>query len=318
TVTEWLDRVRHGPAARRAFATALTEAAINLPPAEADAGLLFAVVTRAFRGAATNAAVAVPRAGLAALLDPFVHLLAKRGGRACLGATVRGVARLDSGAGFLVELEGGESLAAERVVLALPAAFAHALVVRALPAAARRVEAEAATPSSPIVTVTLWFDRQVLDAPLLGLLAPPAGGGPGFHWAFDRGSLLPRTRAAWPVTLVASAAHELATQPTARVLERARAALELYGVTRLAPVAGRVVKEPHATPAYTPARAAMRPGVASGYAGLAFAGDWTATGLPATIEGAVVSGEAAARHVLGSAILRSTNPPPALDPEGPA
>ncbi len=318
TVSGWLDRLGQAPAARRAFWTPLTEATLNLPPGEADAGLLHAVVARAFRGPAGGAAIGVPRAGLAGLLAPIADLLAAHGSRARLGATARAVTALGPGLGYAVELEGGESLPAERIVLAVPASETHALLLRALPGAARRVEDEAGAPPSPIVTVTLWFEQRILDAPLIGLIAPRAGGGPGFHWLFDRGALLGRARAAWPVTMVASAAHELCAQPTAQIVERARAALELYGVTRLVPVASRVVKEPRATPAYTPARAALRPGPDSGQAGLAFAGDWTATGLPATIEGAVVSGEAAARHVLGSAILRPTNPPLTPAPEGPA
>jgi hydroxysqualene dehydroxylase len=160
---------------------------------------------------------------------------------------------------------------------------------------------------------------------VVGLLAPAQGGGPGFHWAFDRGTLVPPPlngpkRAAWPLVLVASSARELVTLPTATIVERARAALEAYAITRVEPVAVRVIKEPRATPAFSPEAALARPGVDSGLAGLAFAGDWTATGLPATIEGAVVSGLAAARHVLGSAgtgsaILRHPTSTPS---EGPA
>ena len=314
-VTTWLDRLGQGPAAQRVFWGPLTEAALNLPPREADAALLFAVVARSFRGPVSAAAIGLPRAGLATLIAPVADLLAARGGRARLGAAARVVAPGGRAGAFAVQLESGEALLADRVVLAIPAAEAHALVTRDLPEAARRLEA-AALPVSPIVTATLWFERRVLDAPMVGLVPPPAGGGPGFHWVFDRGALVTRAGEAWPVALVASAARELCALPTAQIVERARAALEAYGVTRLSPVASRVVKEPRATPAFDPAGAARRPGVESGHAGLAFAGDWTATGLPATIEGAVVSGEAAARAVLGSAILPPTSREPLIHPEG--
>jgi len=101
-----------------------------------------------------------------------------------------------------------------------------------------------------------------------------------------------------PLVLVASAAAGLSALPTAEIVRRARLALERYGFTRAEPVAARVVKEPHATPAFSPQAAQARPGADAGIAGLAFAGDWTATGLPATIEGAVQSGITAARAIL--------------------
>jgi hypothetical protein len=60
----------------------------------------------------------------------------------------------------------------------------------------------------------------------------------------------------------------------------------------------RIVKERRATFAATPAQDAKRPGTRTRWNNVFLAGDWTATGLPATIEGALRSGEAAARAVL--------------------
>ena len=59
-----------------------------------------------------------------------------------------------------------------------------------------------------------------------------------------------------------------------------------------------VTKERHATFRATPGSAALRPGAATSFPGLAVAGAWTDTGWPATMEGAVRSGHAAARVVL--------------------
>ena len=59
--------------------------------------------------------------------------------------------------------------------------------------------------------------------------------------------------------------------------------------------AWQIVKEKRATFAATPAQDAKRPGAATQWRNLFLAGDWTATGLPATIEGAIRSGETAAR-----------------------
>jgi hypothetical protein len=71
---------------------------------------------------------------------------------------------------------------------------------------------------------------------------------------------------------------------------------EVSSVTGLPPELPRwqIVKEKRATFAATPAEDAKRPASASGYQNLVLAGDWTDTGLPATIEGAIRSGENAA------------------------
>jgi uncharacterized protein with NAD-binding domain and iron-sulfur cluster len=63
----------------------------------------------------------------------------------------------------------------------------------------------------------------------------------------------------------------------------------------------RILKEKRATFAQTPANAALRPGVRTRWRNLFLAGDWTATGLPATIEGSLRSGRTAASAVLASA-----------------
>ncbi|MEO6461981.1 MAG: FAD-dependent oxidoreductase, partial [Candidatus Eisenbacteria bacterium] len=100
------------------------------------------------------------------------------------------------------------------------------------------------------------------------------------------------------ITLVASAAHALAALPTAQVLERADQALDAYALAHPAALGGRVVREPRATPAYDPVSVRARPPVMTRRAGLAVAGDWTASPLPATIEAAVVSGRDAAAALL--------------------
>jgi hypothetical protein len=79
---------------------------------------------------------------------------------------------------------------------------------------------------------------------------------------------------------------------------------EVAQVTGLAPElpTWQIVKEKRATFAATPAQDARRPGPATDYPNLILAGDWTQTGLPATIEGAIRSGENAARVLHRGAI----------------
>jgi len=117
-------------------------------------------------------------------------------------------------------------------------------------------------------------------SPLLGLIGGTA------EWLFVRDEL---------VSLTVSAADALADQPSEAIAERFWAdtarALDLPA-TPQPPV--RIVKERRATFAQTPAAAILRPGAGTPWSNLHLAGDWTATGLPATIEGAVRSGQQAA------------------------
>jgi hydroxysqualene dehydroxylase len=95
---------------------------------------------------------------------------------------------------------------------------------------------------------------------------------------------------------VASGAHELASKPGEEILRIARHELARYvPVTReLDTTDELVVKETQATFAATPEEQPHRLGVRTPMANLFLAGDWTDTGLPATLESAVVSGERAA------------------------
>ena len=106
------------------------------------------------------------------------------------------------------------------------------------------------------------------------------------QWLFLRDDL---------VSLTVSAADALAEEPAdaiaARLWADTATALDLPASPQ-AP--GRIVKERRATFAQTPAAAAARPAARTRWPNLLLAGDWTATGLPATIEGAIRSGHTAA------------------------
>ena len=117
-------------------------------------------------------------------------------------------------------------------------------------------------------------------AQLLGLVGGTA------EWLFLRDEL---------VSLTVSAADDLAEEPSATIAARLWAdTARALGLPAAPQPPGRIVKERRATFAQTPAAVARRPGATTAWSNLFLAGDWTATGLPATIEGAVRSGQRAA------------------------
>jgi uncharacterized protein with NAD-binding domain and iron-sulfur cluster len=147
--------------------------------------------------------------------------------------------------------------------------------------------------AQPIVTVNLWYDREVMTEPFAGL--------PGrtLQWVFDKRLAFGGT--ASHLSLVLSGAAELATRSNADLTNLAAAevsqALPRAKDARL--IRATVVREKQATFSLAPSQP-RRPGGITPVHGLFLAGDWIDTGLPATIESAVVSGHAAARAILES------------------
>ena len=168
---------------------------------------------------------------------------------------------------------------------------AEAIVVAVPPRESGRLlgEPEPELDDSPIVSVHLWFDRVLLASPLAALLGSDA------HWVFDRGVLTgsPPERGQY-LTVVSSGAPELMELRGRELVERIAAQLTgRLGQAEL--LWSRVSREPAATIAVRPGSEALRPGPQTSRPNVTRAGAWTATGWPATMEGAVRSGLAAAR-----------------------
>jgi squalene-associated FAD-dependent desaturase len=193
-------------------------------------------------------------------------------------------------AGRALEAAGATVLLNGRVE-SLDQLVADAIVVAVPPRESARLlgEPEPELEDSPIVSVHLWFDRALLDSPLAALLGSDA------HWVFDRGQLTgsPPERGQY-LTVVSSGVPELMELRGRELVERIAA--ELTGrLGRAELLWSRVSREPTATIAVRPGSEAQRPGSLTGRPNVTRAGAWTGTGWPATMEGAIRSGLAAAR-----------------------
>ena len=178
---------------------------------------------------------------------------------------------------------GGERLRAEHYICALPfervAAVAPGLGLDL-----------AAFQHSPITGIHLWFDRAVTDLPHAALLDRT------IQWVFNKD----RGRA---VQLVVSASRSLVEMPRGDVIALGVRELgEFFPAVREAKLEkAHVVKEVRATFSAAPGLDARRPGAETKIANLFLAGDWTRSGWPATMEGAVRSGYLAAEAVARAA-----------------
>ena len=146
---------------------------------------------------------------------------------------------------------------------------------------------------SPILGVHLRFPHPVMDTPHLVLP------GRGTQWLFNKGTSADGAQSVHAVISAADAWMEL---DEAAIVERVVADIHatLPRSVGLRPIAHRAVKEKRATFACLPGVDAIRPGASAaasrgpGVRNLFLAGDWCDTGWPATMEGAVRSGDAAA------------------------
>ncbi len=158
--------------------------------------------------------------------------------------------------------------------------------------------------ASPITSVHLWFDRPVMPLPHAALVDCLG------QWVFNRGEATPGE---FYLQVVISASREL--RELGRDEIRDRIASELAGIFPSVKTAkllrAKVVTEHTATFSAVPGVDRWRPPQASPIANLALAGDWTATGWPATMEGAVRSGYLAAEVILA----RSGRPERLLQPD---
>ena len=286
TAAEWLDDCGQSARMRRRFWDPLIMATLNETPERAAAVLLMRVLQQGFGGSFEDARLAVSTVGLSELYTGQAQrFIEARGGSVRCQATVKALA-VEQGRFRGVILANGEMLPGDACISTAPyhdvARYAGTLI----PAAAQLT-------SSPIVSVNLWFDRPVLEAPFVGLL------GTTMQWAFDKRALTTPVSPYCHVSLVISAARETAQLPSKALIDLALSDLNrvMSKVNKAHLVHARVIKEQHATFAATPAAEKLRPANATGIAGLYLAGDWTDTGLPATIESAVASGPACAERV---------------------
>ena len=267
-------------------------ATLNTPPAEASAEVFCRVLNDAFAHRRSDADMLFARTDLGRLLpEPARDYILGRGGRVLLGE--RAVAlnanadRIDS-----IELASGATLPAEHLVLALPPEACLRLI-EPLPAFTAIAERLRHIDSAPICTVYLQYPAHArLPFPLIGLHGTPNRS--IAQWVCD----LHDAGQPGLISAVISGTGEHMDLPRAELVTRVAAELAAYFPGWPAPSDGFVLRERRATFLCKVGVNALRPGTDTPYANCHLAGDATATGYPATLEGAVRSGFACAHRIL--------------------
>jgi len=251
-------------------------AALNVDPPVGSAGLAGAIVRETLLAGGQACRPLIAREGLSAVLvEPAIKLLREKGAAVNFGRELRG---FDMAADRVGALQFGGD---DRVTIGPDDAVVMAVPAR--PAASLLPGLKAPTKFRAIVNAHFRFDPPRDMPPILGVI------GGLVEWLF-----------AFPqrLSITISNGDRLIETPREELAQALwRDVCKAGGVSGELPP-WQIVRERRATFEATPEQNALRPGAATGLKNLFLAGDWTDTGLPATIEGSVRSGDRAADLVL--------------------
>lgn len=249
---------------------------LNGHPDVAAARLLWPVLKQTVgRGRAASRPL-LAREGLSeSFIDPALDYLRGRGAKIHCNRRLRGLTWDGDRAAALL-FQGEE----------LPLSPGDSVIVATAPEVAAKLLPGLVVPSrfNAIVNGHFLLPGHPLDGGILGLVGGTA------QWLFARGDV---------VSVTVSAADGLCGLPSGEIAATLwREILQALDLPPREPGPCRIIKERRATFAQTPEQLHLRPGPRTRWRNVLLAGDWTATGLPATVEGAVLSGRRAARAAL--------------------
>jgi len=285
---QWLKRHSQTERAIERFWKVVLVSALNEDLERMSVYYATQVFREAFLKSREGGRMGVPRVPLAELYGEAAEYIRERGGDVQLRTQVESFRAEPAVVRLCVN---GAELACDFAVLAVPFDALGRMLPQE-PAAAPLAEMIVRFETSPITGIHLWFDREITDLDHAVLLDRT------IQWMFHKSRLLDRGGPSY-VELVVSSSKTLVEKPRGEIIEMALGELgEFFPAAREAKVVkATVIKEVHATYSAVPGSDAYRPPAATGWPRVFLAGDWTRTGWPATMEGAVRSGYLAAEAV---------------------
>ena len=329
SMLDWLHREEQTQAAIERYWRVVLVSALDEELGRTDARYGIEVFWKAFLANSRGYRVGIPSVPLGDLYEGCREAVVTRGGEVRMRCGVREI-RVRNNQFSSVVLEDGSELFADACV----AAVTHDVLLKVLPPETSGPNAPLEglnhLRTSPITGVHFWFDRIVMTEPFLTLLDHTT------QWVFNKTLLYARSEtdrigpSPSPHTngapesdeqylqLVISASYDLVQRSRQEIIDLCRCELaDVLPATRDAVLRkATVIKEINATFSPEPGVDRWRPAQKSSMRSLYLAGDWTRTGWPATMEGAVRSGYLAAEALLGDSGQSQTFLRPDLAVEG--
>jgi zeta-carotene desaturase len=316
SMLQWLQNRRQTRGAIERFWRVVLVSALDEELDRTDARFGVDVFWKAFLSNRSGYRMGVPSVPLANLYDGCKVEIERRGGEVSLRMPVRAIHFQDCCVNS-VEFDGGRQESGDAYVFAVP----HESLTDLLPEDVKRQEPSLAQLGnikvSPITGVHFWFDREVMKEPFVTLLDTTT------QWIFNKSALYSERNGTGEeksqyLQLVISASYELLQKPRQEIIDiclaEVRQALPAAVNAKL--LKATVIKEAAATFSPQPGVDRWRPKQHTSIQRMYLAGDWTDTGWPATMEGAVRSGYLAAEAVLRTAGTPRAILQPDLEPDG--
>jgi squalene-associated FAD-dependent desaturase len=292
SVDRWLRESGQTEEAIKCLWKPIAVSIMNEQPARASAMLFARSLRSAFLGKTSDMSILLSTVGQTELyVESAVKFLLQKNIRIRTSSEVRSV-EVHGSKAVGIQMKNGERVNAHSVISAIP----HYSLSKLLPEKFRHDHSFANLnniSSSPIVSIHLWYDKEFMGMKYIGLIDKH------LQWLFNRRKIMGEQKATSYLSAVISGAHEYIDLPKTQIAKLAVDDIEsVFPEARNASlIHSIVVKEKRATFSPTCEAVGLRPSIETPIENFYLAGDWVDTGLPATIEGAVMSGFNAARQI---------------------
>jgi squalene-associated FAD-dependent desaturase len=293
TIEEWLTHLRQSSEAKRSFWYPIAISVMNDLPERASARLFARSLKQAFLGRKSDSRILIPTVGQTELyVNSAVEFIKNHNGKIQTQSEVESI-EIDRSKVLGVRLKNGKHCSSKSVISSVPQYALKKILPMKFGKEPPFIHFDKFE-SSPIVSINLWFDKHFMDMDYVGLISKK------LQWVFNRRNILQeRNKPTSYISAVISAAYDIvdlskeelvkiAVHDLQSVFPNVRNAKLLHSV---------IIKEKRASFSATPEIDTVRPATETPIENFYVAGDWMQTGLPATIEGAILSGVTAAKQI---------------------
>ena len=291
-IEDWLNSLDQSAEVKKLFWYPIAISIMNEKPESASALLFARALRTAFLGKKSDSSILIPIVGQTQLYsDAAAELLDKRKSKILLNTAVDSI-EITGDRIISIKLRDGEKVTANYYISSLP----PQQLQRILPSKLKTIkpfDTLGRYISAPIISFHLWFDKNFMDVDFIGLANC------NLQWLFDRRKFIKSDKRTGFISAVISGAHDYVNLTKEKLLS-----LALHDIYKVYPESRKtklihsiIIKEKRATFSATNDVEKIRPSTQTPLLNFYIAGDWTNTGLPATIESAVISGFKAAELI---------------------
>ncbi len=292
TCFDFLNNQKQTKQAIKYFWEPLILAVMNASIYDAPASILITVMKQAFLGNSYESKLLLPNVAIDNLIKPIGEYLNARNGKLHLSEAVQSIEK--SRDKFLIDTSK-DNYEFDKVIISVPPRRIQKILLIKSKLQDQIDILSEQMEYSPIISAYLWYDQYV-DIPEIVAMTDTKT-----QWIFNRSKIIKEEKGKYPFSLTCtiSAASEIEKLSNNEIVNLMHSEISsCFPQMKLAKLENsKVIRERNATPLFTKSNIKLRPKNLTDIPGLVIAGDWTDTGLPATIEGAALSGRLAAESL---------------------